>query len=78
MVDLEYKKIGLFTMFLPVSEEGLECYNNEIHPMTDGTGKVLTIQLDKVLHALKKAGYKVREMAEVKFDMDEIYDALTQ
>ncbi len=65
-------------MFLPVSEDGLECYNNEIHPMTDGTGKFLTIQLNEVLHALKKAGYKVREMAEVKFDMDEIYDALTQ
>ncbi len=78
MVDLEYKKVGLFTMFLPVSEDGLECYNNEIHPMTDGTGKFLTIQLNEVLHALKKAGYKVREMAEVKFDMDEIYDALTQ
>lgn len=78
MVDLEYKELGLFTMFMPVSEDGLECYNNELHPMTEGTGKVLTIQLDEVLHALKKAGYKVREMAEAKFDADELYDSLTQ
>lgn len=76
MVDLEYRELGLFTMFLPVSEEGLKLYNDELHQITEGTGKVFTIQLDEVLYALKKAGYKVKKLDEVKIDVDELYDAL--
>lgn len=58
--DIEYIDMGLFTVFVPVTKEG-EIAWNELAEVTDGTGKVLTIQAQETVNALRFAGYTVRK-----------------
>ena len=58
--DLTYLKQGMFTAFIPESQEGKDAWR-EIAKKTEGTGKVLTVQLAGVLSQLRKAGYTVKQ-----------------
>lgn len=58
MYDLQYINQGLFTCFVPTSKAGEQAWN-ELATVTDGTGKVLTVQAQEYIYQLRKAGYKV-------------------
>lgn len=60
MSDLTYLKQGFFTVFFPQSKAG-EMAWNELASVTEGTGKIPTIQLPLFLENLRKAGYTVHK-----------------
>lgn len=70
MTDLTYQTIGMFTQFLPETKEGEQAWR-ELATVTQGTGKVLTIQAKQFISDLRKAGYKVTKAKTVKFDEKE-------
>lgn len=61
MSDLTYLKQGFFTVFFPQSKAG-EIAWNELASVTQGTGKIPTIQLPHFLENLRKAGYTVHRV----------------
>lgn len=61
MSDLTYLKQGFFTVFFPQSKAG-EVAWNELARVTQGTGKIPTIQLPQFLANLRKAGYAVHKV----------------
>ena len=61
MSDLTYLKQGFFTVFFPQSKAG-EVAWNELAAVTQGTGKIPTIQLPQFLANLRKAGYAVHKV----------------
>lgn len=63
--DLHYINQGLFTAFVPVSKEGEQAWN-ELSSVTEGTGKVLTVQAKEFIYQLRKAGYTVTKAPKVK------------
>ena len=54
--DLSYSEGGLFATFYANTEDGVIAWN-ELAQVTDGTGKVLMLQLKTTIKALKDAGY---------------------
>ena len=56
--DIEYYKVGMFTMFVPNTPSGVKVWK-ELAPHTDGTGKVLTMHEKILINKLKAAGYTV-------------------
>lgn len=58
-IDMTYKPMGLFTLFLPESKAGEAAWNT-LAEQTEGTGKVLTLHAPSVIAQLRKAGYVVR------------------
>ena len=76
MVDIEYARYcGMFTSFMPVSKQG-EIAWNQLAAVTDGTGKVLTMQESQTIKSLRQAGYKVRKAKRCTLTMDEILKEL--
>jgi hypothetical protein len=80
--DLTYLKQGMFTAFIPESQEGKDAWR-EIAKQTEGTGKVLTVQLPAVLSQLRKAGYTVKQAEKksaetIRAEMAEIFKQLDQ
>jgi len=73
--DLEYSKLGLFTAFYANTPQGVEAWN-ELAKVTDGTGKVLTVQLKQCLAAMRRAGLTVRKAKKSKLSLDEILASL--
>lgn len=63
--DLTYTDMGLFTMFYPETKEGEQAWR-ELATVTDGTGKVLTIQSKQFIDSLRKAGYIVQKAKKAK------------
>lgn len=61
MNDLTYLKQGFFTVFFPQSKAG-EVAWTELASVTQGTGKIPTIQLPQFLASLRKAGYTVHKV----------------
>jgi hypothetical protein len=61
MSDLTYLKQGFFTVFFPQSKAG-EIAWNELASVTQGTGKIPTIQLPQFLENLRQAGYTVHKV----------------
>ena len=56
--DIEYHRDGMFTMFVPLTPNGVKVWN-ELAPHTDGTGKVLSIHEKIIINKLTTAGYTV-------------------
>ena len=78
MADLHYINQGLFTVFIPISKAGEQAWN-EMATVTDGTGKVLTMQAKDYIYQLRKAGYKVSKAPKVdtaKIDPDALLKEL--
>jgi hypothetical protein len=78
MSDLTYLNQGFFTVFFPQSKAG-EVAWNELAIVTQGTGKIPTIQLPQFLANLREAGYSVhkvknRTAAEADAEMQAILD----
>lgn len=63
--DLHYINQDMFTAFVPVSKEGEQAWN-ELSSVTEGTGKVLTVQAKEFIYQLRKAGYTVTKAPKVK------------
>lgn len=63
--DLQFTQDDLYTMVMPVSEQGQEAWE-EICKQTQGTGKILNQHWAGVKLQLKQAGYKVRKAPKVK------------
>ena len=61
MSDLTYLNQGFFTVFFPQSKAG-EVAWSELASVTQGTGKIPTIQLPQFLASLRKAGYSVQKV----------------
>lgn len=59
--DLSYHDLGLFTAFYPNTKAGEKAWR-EIARHTEGTGKVLSVDLAETLASLRKAGYSVDEI----------------
>jgi hypothetical protein len=78
MSDLTYLNQGFFTVFFPQSKAG-EVAWNELASVTQGTGKIPTIQLAQFLENLRKAGYSVHKVkkktaAEADAELQAILD----
>ena len=78
MRDLTYSKQGFFTVFFAESKAG-EVAWNELASVTQGTGKIPTIQLPQFLENLRQAGYAVhkvknRTAAEAEAELQAILD----
>ena len=73
--DLHYINQGLFTAFVPVSKEGEQAWN-ELSAVTEGTGKVLTVQAKEFIYQLRKAGYTVTKAPKVKPLSDDELDSM--
>lgn len=63
--DLHYLDQGLFTAFVPVTKEGEQAWR-EMAAVTEGTGKVPTVQAKQYIAQLRKAGYTVTKAPKVK------------
>lgn len=74
--DLEYRKNGLFTFFIPNTKDGESAWR-ELSDQTNGTGKVFTFHFDSVLRQLRRAGYSVRKAPEVKESIKDILKELS-
>lgn len=75
MKDLTYRTTGLFTMFFANTSQGVEAWNI-IAAGTQGTGKILTMQLSTVKKTAKKAGYSVGKEKASELTIDEILNEL--
>lgn len=79
MKDLFYADQGLFTVFIANTKEGEQAWN-ELAVVTDGTGKVLSVQAKQFIYQLKKAGYSVGKTPKPKAltsdDLDDILKEL--
>lgn len=73
--DITYKDCGLFTAFYPETKEGEEAWR-ELASVTDGTGKVLTIQAKQFIANLRKAGYTVTKAKKAEQNLDDIFAEL--
>lgn len=69
--DFSYFDNGLFTLFIPNTKEG-EIAWNEMSDITQGTGKVLTVQAKQFIYQLKKAGYTVGKGKKPAVSVDDI------
>ena len=61
MTDFTFNDDGTFTQIIPETKAAQECWNTEIAPKTDGTGKVLSVHFPKVREQLREAGYTIRK-----------------
>jgi hypothetical protein len=61
MTDLIYIEKGLFTTFIPETDQGIELYNQ----LGDNT-TIITIHLKSVLQQIRKAGYSVKKAPKRK------------
>jgi hypothetical protein len=77
MTDLIYLKQGLFTTFLPETEQGMSAWH-QIAEKTNGTGKIFTIHLKNTLEQLRKSGYTVKKAKPCNMSMDEILKELEE
>lgn len=80
MKDFSYIDQGLFTAFLPNTKEAETAWR-ELAGVTDGTGKVPTIQAKQIIGQLRKAGYTVEKAKPVKLtgaELDAIFDELSE
>lgn len=73
--DITYKDHGLFTAFYAETKEGENAWR-ELASVTDGTGKVLTIQAKQFIASLRKAGYTVSKAKEAEQSLDDIFAEL--
>ena len=73
--DITYKDCGLFTAFYAETKEG-ESAQRELASVTDGTGKVLTIQAKQFIASLRKAGYTVAKAKKAEQNLDDIFAEL--
>lgn len=71
MKDFSYFDDGLFTSFLPNTKEAESAWR-ELASVTEGTGKVLTIQKAQFIYQLKKAGFTVGKGQRPSMDIDDI------
>lgn len=69
--DITYKDLGLFTAFYAETKEGEQAWA-QLASVTDGTGKVLSIQAKQFIDSLKKAGYIVQKARPTKESLDDI------
>lgn len=77
-VDISYIDQGLFTAFVPNTKEGEQAWN-ELSAVTEGTGKVLTMQAKEFIYQLRKAGYTVAKAPKVKpLSADELDNMLNE
>lgn len=77
MIDLSYKPLGMFTLFLPESEAGRAAWD-DIAAQTEGTGKVLTLHAPSVIAQLRKAGYTVRIAKVTPLSEDDVIALLDE
>ena len=75
--DITYKDYGLFTAFYAETKEGEEVWR-ELASVTDGTGKVLTIQAKQFIASLRKAGYTVTKAKKAEQNLDDIFAELDE
>lgn len=76
--DLTYQDQGLFTQFYPETDQGIAAWN-QLAEVTDGTGKVLTIQAKQIIAQLRKAGYSVYKAKKAnKTDEDKLLSELNE
>ncbi len=75
--DITYKNHGLFTTFYAETKEGEQAWT-QLASVTDGTGKVLTIQAKQFIDSLKKAGYIVQKAKPAKESLDDIFAQLEE
>lgn len=73
--DITYKDHGLFTAFYAETKEGENAWR-ELASVTDGTGKVLTVQAKQFIVSLRSAGYIVQKAKESKRSLDDIFAEL--
>ena len=73
--DLSYKDLGLFTAFCANTEEGKAAWL-QIAEVTEGTGKVLTVQAKQFISKLRKAGYSVAKEKESHLSLEDIFNEL--
>ena len=67
--DLTWMDDGLMTTFLAETEYGAIAYRELIEQT--GAHKVLSVQRDQVISALKRAGYRIRKAQKAKPLTDE-------
>lgn len=75
-MDITYINQGLFTAFLPQSEQGEDAFREICRVQGDHTGKVLTIHAKQTIQQLRKAGYKVGKVSKQKPITDDELDSL--
>ena len=75
--DITYKDHGLFTAFYAETKEGENAWR-ELASVTDGTGKILTIQAKQFIASLRKAGYTVTKAKKAEASLDEIFSELDE
>jgi hypothetical protein len=75
--DITYKDHGLFTAFYAETKEGENAWR-ELASVTDGTGKVLTVQAKQFIASLRSAGYVVQKAKESKQSLDDIFAELDE
>ena len=71
MKDFSYFDQGIFTMFIPNTKEAEQACN-EMASITEGTGKVSTVQAKQFIYQLKKAGYTVGKGKKPSISIDDI------
>ena len=65
MSDFSYRINGMFAFILPESPAG-EKAMGQVMEMTDGTGKVFSVQLNALKAAMHRAGYTISKRYERK------------
>ena len=73
--DITYKDLGLFTVFIPETKEGESAWR-ELASVTDGTGKVLSVQAKQFVASLRKAGYTVTRAKKAEQNLGDIFAEL--
>lgn len=73
--DITYKDLGLFTAFYPETKEGENAWR-ELASVTDGTGKVLSVQAKQFIASLRNAGYTVSKAKKAEQSLDDIFAEL--
>ena len=73
--DITYKDHGLFTAFYAETKEGESAWR-ELASVTDGTGKVLSVQAKQFIASLRKAGYTVSKAKKAEASLDDIFAEL--
>lgn len=78
MSDIEYVEQGLFTSFVPTSQDGEKLWLELIN-QNSGSGKVLSVHAKNVISQMRKAGYTVNKAKkvsskELKRVLDELGD----
>ena len=64
MSDIQYIEQGLFTSFVPTSQDGEKLWLQLIN-QNSGSGKILTIHAKSVISQIEKAGYTVSKAGKV-------------